>query len=128
MNRQIRKRSFPHVRPAKIQISLRILAVWSDSSLGGRQGCKVSKCGQRRLRSDCADAQADLSLRWARISEGRYVFSRYGSNMIISHQPVRICFEFISIYKTHWLYLSFIGVISLYKCPINDNGPTGRTV
>ena len=33
------------------------------------QGCKVSSCGQRRLWSDCADAQADLSLRCAQISE-----------------------------------------------------------
>ena len=31
----------------------------------GRQGSKVSSSRQRRLRSDCADAQADLSLRWA---------------------------------------------------------------
>ena len=29
------------------------------------QGPKLSSCGQRRLRSDWADAQADLSLRWA---------------------------------------------------------------
>ena len=36
------------------------------------QGCKVSPCGQRRLKSDCADAQADLSLRWAHISEGTF--------------------------------------------------------
>ena len=31
----------------------------------GSQGPKVSSCGQRRLSSDWADAQADLSLRWA---------------------------------------------------------------
>ena len=30
----VRKRSFRNVRPAKIQISLRIRAVWSESSLG----------------------------------------------------------------------------------------------
>ena len=28
--------------------------------------------GQRRLRSNCADAQADLSLRWAHMSEGAF--------------------------------------------------------
>ena len=38
-----------------------------------RQGCKVSSCGQRRLWSDCANAQSDLSLRWA------YIFRRYVS-------------------------------------------------
>ena len=32
--RYIRKRTFAHVRQAKIQISLRIRAVWSESSLG----------------------------------------------------------------------------------------------
>ena len=37
-----------------------------------RKGCKVSSCVQRRLLSDCADAQADLSLRWAHISEGTF--------------------------------------------------------
>ena len=33
MNRNATKRTFGHVRPAKIQISLRIRAVWSESSL-----------------------------------------------------------------------------------------------
>ena len=31
----------------------------------GSYGPKLSSCGQRRLRLDSADAQADLSLRWA---------------------------------------------------------------
>ena len=35
MHRNVRKRTFGHVRPAKIQISLRIRAVWSESSLTG---------------------------------------------------------------------------------------------
>ena len=42
-------RTFGHVRPAKIQISLRIRAFWSESPLGTffyRKGCKVSSCGQ----------------------------------------------------------------------------------
>ena len=34
MNRNVRKRTFGHVLPAKIQISLRRRAVWSESSLG----------------------------------------------------------------------------------------------
>ena len=34
ISRNVRKRTFIHVRPAKIQISLRIRAVWSESSLG----------------------------------------------------------------------------------------------
>ena len=32
LNRNIRKRNFRYVRPVKIQISLRIRAVWSESS------------------------------------------------------------------------------------------------
>ena len=40
------------------------------------QGSKTSTGGQRRLRSDCADAQSDLSIRWL---HGRtYIFSRWG--------------------------------------------------
>ena len=36
------------------------------------QGCKASPWGQRRLLSDCVDAQADLSLRWTHITEGTF--------------------------------------------------------
>ena len=34
MSRNVRQRTFENVRTAKIQISLRIRAVWSESSLG----------------------------------------------------------------------------------------------
>ena len=34
MSRNVRKRTLAHVRSAKIQIRLRIRAVWSESSLG----------------------------------------------------------------------------------------------
>ena len=34
LSNNVRKRTFRHVRPAKIQISLRIRTVWSESSLG----------------------------------------------------------------------------------------------
>ena len=40
---------------------IRVFTVRSMGSLGP----KLSSCGQQRLRSDWADAQADLSLRWA---------------------------------------------------------------
>ena len=54
------------VRPAKTQISLGICPVWPIFAVHamGSQGPKLSSCGQRRLWSDWADAQADLSLRW----------------------------------------------------------------
>ena len=61
-----------HVRPAKTEISLYIRPVWSESLQGtlwaesvGSQGYKASSGEQRRHRSACASAQADLSLRWA---------------------------------------------------------------
>ena len=57
-----------HVRPAKIQISLGIRPVWSESSLSAMKKAWVLSypmSAQRRLWSDWADAQVDLSLRWA---------------------------------------------------------------
>ena len=36
------------------------------------QGCKVSSYEQRRLLSDCVDAQADLSLRSAQMTESTF--------------------------------------------------------
>ena len=59
----------------KIQIRLRECAVWSESSLGAfwiTKGYKISSCGQWRLWSDYVVAQADLSLRWAHISDGTF--------------------------------------------------------
>ena len=54
------------VRPAKTQISLGIRPVWSVFAVRsvGSLGPELSSCGQRRLRSDWADVQADPSLRW----------------------------------------------------------------
>ena len=42
----------------------------------GSEGPKLSLCGQRRLWSDWADAQADLSLRWAHAHFIDFVISR----------------------------------------------------
>ena len=56
------------VLPAKTQISLGIRPVWSESSLSTWRNLGVLSyplSAQRRLWSDWADAQADLSLRWA---------------------------------------------------------------
>ena len=57
-----------HVCPAKTQISLGICPVWSESSLSAWKKTWVLSYplkAQRRLWSDWADAQADLSLCWA---------------------------------------------------------------
>ena len=42
----------------------------------GSSGPKLSSCGQRRHKSDWADAQADLSLRWAHCHFVGFVMSR----------------------------------------------------
>ena len=56
-----------HMRPAKTLISLGIRPVWSESSLIAWKKAWVLSyplSAQRRLWTDWADAQADLSLRW----------------------------------------------------------------
>ena len=95
MSRNVWKRPFGHVRPAKIQISLRIRAVWSESSLGAFWIAKdaVSSRGQRRLWSDCAHAQADLNLRWAHMSEGTFSHIRA---LRYNFDPVTCSFNNIS--------------------------------
>ena len=47
----------------------------------------VMKCGQRRLWSDCAYAQADLSLRWVHISEG--TFSQVAAQIFINQNILK---------------------------------------
>ena len=64
----VRKRSFEHMRSVKIQISLRFHAIFTGCILDS-QDCKIPSCGQRKLRSDCADQ----SFRWPHISKGSYV-------------------------------------------------------
>ena len=58
--------------------SLGIRPVWSESSL--------STYGQRRLWSDWADAQADLSLRWAHSHIVGFVMSRLKYSMDIQEK------------------------------------------
>ena len=74
MGRYVRKRTFGHVRPAKIQIRLRIRAVWSESSLAAfwiASDAKLLYADNENWR-DCAVAQADLHIHWVDMSEGRF--------------------------------------------------------
>ena len=66
---QCQESIFEHVHPAEIQISLRMRAVWSESSPDKFWIAQVSSCEQRRLWSDHAGAQADLCLPLAHMSE-----------------------------------------------------------
>ena len=74
MSLDVTKCTVVHVRPAKIQISLRIRAAWSESSLGAFWIAKGAMClhAGNEDWSDCADAQADLSHRWSHMSEGTF--------------------------------------------------------
>ena len=68
MSRNIRKRNFRYVRPAKIQISLLIRAVWSESSLSAFRIAQDAKFLHED--NEDADAQVDLSLHLAHMFEG----------------------------------------------------------
>ena len=59
-----------HVRPAKTQISLGIRSVWSESSLSAwrKLGSLATYWAYSEDWSEWAEAQADLSLRWAHMS------------------------------------------------------------
>ena len=66
------------VRPAKTQISLGIRPVWSESLLSAwrKLGPLATHWAHSEDWSDWADAQADLSLRWAHTHLVGFVMSR----------------------------------------------------
>ena len=88
------------VHPAKTQISLGIRTVWSESSLSAcmKKAWVLSYplSAQRRLRSDWANAQSDLSLCWARII--LLVLSCCGSIIALEHSQNSICGN----WQKHW--------------------------
>ena len=90
---QLDKTNKMSVCPATTQISLGIRPVWSefslrsawasaqsDQSLCCALNAKLSSCGQRRLWSVWADAQADMSHRWAHSQIVCFVMSRLKSS------------------------------------------------
>ena len=86
MSGNVRKPTFGHVRPVKIPVSPRIRAVWSETSLGAFQivnDAKFLPADNEDYDQAAQTAQADLSLRFAHMSE-RYVFSHccsYGGGL-----------------------------------------------
>ena len=92
MIHNVRQRTLGHVRISTTQISLRIRAFWSESLLGAFWIAKdvMFLLRKRRLWSDCADVQADLSLFWAYISEDAFCFLTL---------PLTKCFTFFRKYK-----------------------------
>ena len=99
MSRKAWKRTFghtcAHVRSANIQISLRIRAVWSESSLGALWMIKDAKFqyADNEDWAECTDAQCDLSLLWAHMSKG--TFSHVTAYLIIN----------ISYFVSGWITL-----------------------
>ena len=101
MSRSIRKRTSGHVRPAKIQISLRIRAVWSESSLGAFWIVKDAKFLHAAQADwlDCSDAQADLCHRREYKPEGTFshvtVQTIYNTNFIFDMQSLTHDLEYM---------------------------------
>ena len=67
MEPQNQETFFRACAPIEIQISLRIRAVWSESSLSAFWIATFLHADNEN-----PDAQADLNLRWAHVSEGRF--------------------------------------------------------
>ena len=85
------------------------------------QWCKVSSCGQRRLWSDCADAQADLSLRWALMSVS--TFSHVATVIMIGMlcsmklDSFHANYFFQEVFFVKWKWVQRIDII---KCLISS--------
>ena len=84
LNRNVRKHTFEYMHPSEDSDqpahSRSLIRIFTGRILDS-QVSKVSSCGQWRLRSDCTDAQADLSLRWAHVSGGP--FSRVAVHLYV---------------------------------------------
>ena len=126
--------------PAKTQISLGIRPVWSKSSLSAwrKLGSLITLWAhsedsdqpghpQRRLWSDWADAQADLSLRWAHTHFAGFVMSWLilmgigVSNRYSDFTQSRHCNQTICI-PTVWLGFILFSYMShiMQKCVFRD--------
>ena len=89
-SRNVRKRTFGHVCPAKFQISMRLRAVWSESSLGAfwiGKDAKFLHEGNEDW-TDCTQTQADLSLRRAHTSQD--IFSYVAVLLMIRKQNANV--------------------------------------
>ena len=85
LSQNIRKHTFGHVRSAKIQISLRIRAVWSESSLGAFWMAKDAKFLHVGYEDSNQSAPMRLLwVRWEHISEG--IFSDVAVHLCIKNK------------------------------------------
>ena len=91
MSRNVRKRTFWHVRPTKTQISLRVRAVWSESSLSTWRNfvsLAIQNAPMKILMRLCECAG------WSESSLGadfrRYVYLRCGSD-VLAVEMLKVC-------------------------------------
>ena len=107
------------VSPAKTQIRLGIRPVWSESSLVRmKQHWVISfpLSAQRRLWSDWADAQADLSLRWTHTHFVGFVMSRLLYKTIMKIQSCNLEITFNNRHHQSQKWVSFKGNDILIFC------------
>ena len=88
--------------------SHRLIRIFTGCILDS-QGVKVSSCGQRKLRTDCADAPADLNFRWSHISEitPSYVAARFRLNTVCSERSPNM------IHLEKYIMITFCFIITL---------------
>ena len=82
-----------HLRPAKARISLRIRAVWPVFPCSPKT-LKIFGCPQSALwrqRSDCTDAKADLSLRWAHTQSCRKCYAWHIQKYVLAFSKPSCC-------------------------------------
>ena len=107
------------VRPAKTQISLGIRPVWSESSLSAwrKLGSLATHWAHSEDWSDWADAQADLSLRWAHSHFVGFVMSRLKLFLKSMHTHTHLTNEIfvydVNNYSMEYLY-EYRSFISYY--------------
>ena len=95
MSRNVRKRTFRHAHTRKTQISLRICTV-RVFVFRMKKLCILGypKCAQGRVRSDCANVQSDLILRWAHMSEARFQTLRFRCLLLTPFSDTRSSLSF----------------------------------
>ena len=128
----VKKRTFWHVRRTKTQISLRMRAVWSESSLSAWRNFHPwqSKMRPGRFWSDFANAQADLNLRWTFMSEVAQLDARpTGDQEVAGSTPPRST----TFFRGDWSWNIFYGhslpsadsrraVVSFWRKNVHNTG------
>ena len=114
MSQNVRKRTFRHMRLAKMQISLCFCAVWSESSLSTLDSqecnCFSFSCGQWRFWSDSADDLADWRLHWMHISEGTvsHVAAQITANTALLRRYLGVIAGWAFIYLFIYLFIQLL--------------------